>query len=479
MGEPTARHFGAQVKGRTSKPKNGQLKESFKTKHLRYYASCREPVFLFRIDPDTDEGNWVFIQRYLKQKGMAEKLATQKTSKISFDLKHNLENLELFKKELTDALIFMVDEFPGTPTAAVAKRKEFLQSLDPNLAVDLTATERGERMSIGPKPGSKVPGPKLTGQFSAEQWQALAAGQPVTLIAYELTADTALIRQLLAELGDKEITISRGPSHSKMSGSVQVSLEGISGFSLQVNGEWTISPYRLSFEGTLSESPFRLKSVWSGTDPQDFHYPDVNLGFDYSIWAGQPLLQLAYFDDLRRLFENRPIHLRFTARGRHLYTGKVDPAELARGGWLAESIEWIAKLQQAASYFKVDPLFPTEDKMKDLTSVNARALVMLATTGKYSQSTTDSTFTVTGRFPNAREPYLTKSDVYNIANYYREFDFLGLPVKVGPLAMTWTDVLLVGVKDLSDGRKIVTWKGGPAGRLKMTLNDPLPAVSGS
>ena len=477
-GEPTARHFGVQVKGHTAKPKRGQLKEKLETKHLRYYSSCRDPVFLFRIDPDTGAGNWVFIQRYLKQKGMAEKLGKQNTATIAFEPGHALEDQELFKKELVEAFKFMADEFPGTPTAAVTKRKEFLQSLDPNLAVDLTATEKGERMSIGPKPGSEAPGPMLTGQFSADQWQALNTGQPVTLIASELTADTPLIQQLLSELGDKEITISRGESVSRMSGTVQVSLEGVSDFSLQVSGEWTISPHKLSFDGMLPETPFHLKSVWVGFDSPDLHYPDVALSFDYSKWAGQSLLQLAYFDDLRRLFENRPIHLRFMARGRHLYTGKVEAAQLAQGGRLAGSVEWIAKLQQVARHFKVDRLFPSADKLGDLTSVEAHALVSLAVTGKHSQSIVGSTFNVTGRFPNAREPYPTGLDIYSIPNYYREMDFLGHPLKAGPFTMTWTDILLVSVRDLSDGQKIVTWMGGRTGRLVIVLNDFSPTSLG-
>jgi hypothetical protein len=80
------------VKGRTAKPKKGQLKEKFETKHLRYYATCRDPVFLFRVDPETGSGNWLFIQRYLKQKSVAEKLTKQGSMKVAFAPKCNFEN---------------------------------------------------------------------------------------------------------------------------------------------------------------------------------------------------------------------------------------------------------------------------------------------------------------------------------------------------------------------------------------------------
>jgi hypothetical protein len=477
-GEPTARHFGVQVKGRRAKPENGKISVSMDTKHLRYYAECRDPVFIFRIDPDSGEGNWVFIQRYLKQPGMAEKLATQKTVNVNLDLGHNLGERELFNQELEEARKFMADEFPGSPKAAVEKRKEFLESLDPNFSVvDMTATEQGERMAIQARPGSGVAGPTIIGQFTPEHYQALDLGQSITLVASTLTADTPLIRQLLAELGEKDVTLAFGPSKT-LSGSVQVSLEGVSDFGFQVNGEWAVWPKGFSFTASLAETPFRLKSVWNGIEPEDLLHPDMNLSFGYSVWAGQSLTCLAHFDDLKRLFENRAIVLRFMVRGREVYAGKVEVTALAASGWSADSVKWLEKLQQAAKFFNVDPEFPDEAKFETLTAVNARVLVSLATKGTYSQSSGENTFKVTARFRNTLKPYPAQISVYHYPNQYQDFDFLGVPVRVGPLTLTWTDFILASVVGLPDGQTVLTYNGGPSGRIRMTLNTP-PAESGS
>jgi hypothetical protein len=67
-GEPSGLHFQAQVKGRSiHKRKAKNLAEPIKTKHLRYYLRCEEPVFLFLIDPVGKEANlFMDIFEFLK-----------------------------------------------------------------------------------------------------------------------------------------------------------------------------------------------------------------------------------------------------------------------------------------------------------------------------------------------------------------------------------------------------------------------------
>ncbi len=113
-GEPTGTHFRAQIKGRTAKGSSTRIVESFKTKHLRYYAKCEQPVFLFRIDPITKGGYWLFIQGYLKEKKLTdERLSGQKKLSITFDPLKSLEAKSLFQEELAKALRLVRDQFPA------------------------------------------------------------------------------------------------------------------------------------------------------------------------------------------------------------------------------------------------------------------------------------------------------------------------------------------------------------------------------
>jgi hypothetical protein len=60
-GEPTGANFLVQLKGRTipvSKAQGCQpnWRLSLRTKHLRYFLQCKEPVFIFLIDPAQNSG---------------------------------------------------------------------------------------------------------------------------------------------------------------------------------------------------------------------------------------------------------------------------------------------------------------------------------------------------------------------------------------------------------------------------------------
>ena len=466
-GEPTAKQFRAQVKGRTAKLKDGKIKESFTSKHLLYYLKSPLPVFIFRIDPQTGTGNWLFIQRYLKEKKLADKLTKQENLTIEFDPTRNLEAKALFLDEVTKALKFMADECPGSPQAALAAHKLMLEMIDPNAEISIHATDKVLSYVINPKDNAKVT-PTISGHFTEEVWQALQSGQPVSLRASELKANMPILQHLLDDAGDNEITVAKGVQ--KMSGSAQVTLEGADDFDvLQVNGEWTRTPTLLRFEGAIPESPLHLTSEWRGNDPAHFGNPEVTFGFKISQWAGQLLLHLAHFDDFKRFFENRPLRIRFLARGQEMYRGRVEAPEFSSDEWLAKSIDWIGKLRQTATHFGQNPPFPSQGKFSELETTDVHVLVALATTGKCVQSFVDDTFDATGTFPGKLEPHPTELGWMKFLNQYKEFNFLGNRIDVGPFTYTWSDISLLKVTDLPNGQRILKWKGGKTGKLSLEL----------
>lgn len=458
-GEPTAKHFCAQVKGRTAKLKGGKLKESFATKHLQYYALCEQPVFIFRIDPVSKAGNWLFIQRYLKQNEVADKLAKQANLTIVFDPSQDLENQELFVKELAEAFKFMSDEFPGSPSAAAAAHKKKLEAIDPNVEVSVEATEKTTNVSIHPKEGAHV----ISANFSSEVLQALQSGQVVSVKASEVRSNMPIVQHILAEAGDAEITLT--PDIPKMSGSAQISVEGEETSSvLHINGEWTPAPLRLRFEGALPEAPFHLESTWNRSDSPDLGNPQVTLGFKFSVWAGQPLQFLAHFDDLKKLFEGRPLMIKLLVRGREAYRGRVEVADFTPDRFLTQSLNWIDKLRHTSVLLGQNPPFPSEDRLADLDTPDARFLVQLATTGKWERSFAGETFEMAGEISQKLEPSEKEVGSFSLFNQYENVNFLGNLVKVGPLSHTWTGIHLLEAIGLPDGRQCLKWKGSEASR---------------
>jgi hypothetical protein len=383
-----------------------------------------------------------------------------------------LEAKDLFLKEVAEALKFMADEFPGSPQAALAARKLMLETIDPNAKISIQATDKTVNYVIDTKDTALI-SPLIAGGFSEEVWQALQTGQPVSLKASELTANMPILQYLLAEVGDKEITIARGIP--KLAGSAQIAIEGGDDFGfLHVDGEWTPSPTLLRFEGSLPGAPFHVSSVWAGKDPTHFGNPDVTFGFKISQWAGQNLLNLAHFDDMKRLFLNRPLRMRFLARSQEVYRGKVEAPDFLSDEWLAKSMEWIDKLRQTALFFGQNPLFPSQGDFSKLETTDVRVLVALATTRKCIQGFSGDTFKATGRFPGKLEPHPTELGWMQFMNQYKEFDFLGNRIEVGPFTYTWSDIILVKVTERPNGQRILKWKGGENGKLTMELLGSAP-----
>jgi len=132
-GEPSGKHFAAQIKGYEDPRGDRPLTYSFKTKHLKYYLNgCRQPVFLFLINVTTGEGFWIFAQKFLKEKTSGNISAKQQSLKICFSRDDNLTNLTKFKCTLMEAEQFVRDLHPGSPLAAVKKKKLELEVIGPH-----------------------------------------------------------------------------------------------------------------------------------------------------------------------------------------------------------------------------------------------------------------------------------------------------------------------------------------------------------
>lgn len=109
-GEPSGLNFQTQIKGRSIYKRAGKkLTEALKTKHLRYYLKCEEPVFVFLIDPVSHKGNWLFAQYYLQRNTTLKELRSKKTLTLHFNPQKSLQNLALFEDELKKAWAYMRD----------------------------------------------------------------------------------------------------------------------------------------------------------------------------------------------------------------------------------------------------------------------------------------------------------------------------------------------------------------------------------
>ena len=128
------------------------LAYSFKTKHLKYYLnSSPQPVFLFLVNVTKRDAYWFFAQKFLKEKVPVKTLAEQNSLTIHFSSEDNLFNITKFKCLLPESEKFVRDLHPGSIQAAVQKRKEEWESLDPRCSVSIAFKDGKEHLSITAK----------------------------------------------------------------------------------------------------------------------------------------------------------------------------------------------------------------------------------------------------------------------------------------------------------------------------------------
>ncbi|MGZ4973754.1 MAG: DUF4365 domain-containing protein, partial [Limisphaerales bacterium] len=149
-GEPTGLFFAAQIKG-VFLDKNRPLPKKYPAsgKHVRYWLKdYPHPVFLFLIDVETRRGVWVFVQKFAKESISTHALENQKTITLQLDPADAFADMPRFLSALKLAQVFVRNLHPGSPAAAIQKRRQELQRQDPRLSFSITATDTLEQIHV-------------------------------------------------------------------------------------------------------------------------------------------------------------------------------------------------------------------------------------------------------------------------------------------------------------------------------------------
>jgi hypothetical protein len=461
-GEPSGLHFQVQVKGRSvHRRKAKKLGEPIKTKHLRYWLRCQEPVFVFLIDPMSKEGNWLFIQRYLREGVRLDSLRTQKTLTVEFDAQHSLENRMLFEKELRDAWSYMRDLYPGSPMAAALAEKQRLEQLDPRFSVQVEATPDSKKVQLTPRqPMADGPKLKFLKKTVAGEVKAFyEKGQSFRVKATEIEVDAApIISNVLRELGDAEITINSG---ARFKGHLHLVLHAKPSPPLiQIDGEWLLAPKLISFKGQLSESPLRVELVCEANEGGEWEPCAVAFKFNWGAWEQQPLLSLAYFSAINDFIRCEEFSLSGYIRGNQVWKGETFTADCQAKKPAADAMDWFQKCRHVAQQVGANPLFPRADALEEIESNDVRLMVELFEHGRHEQSNVGQTVGIAADIqPENKPPINFQAKKMSLPEHTRLLNFFGMQVPFGPLVHTWTDVRLVALNPLQEGRTELMWEG--------------------
>ena len=477
-GEPTGKHFQAQVKGRSlHKRKRSHLSEPFKTKDLRYYLRCQEPVYLFLIDPTTKNGYWLFAQGYIRKNIPEKQLSAKKSILIKFEKAQSFSEFETFRQTLEAAWQYMHDLFPGSPIAAVLHEKHRLEALDPRFSVDVVASPGKSKLNITPKLGPVPLKFKLPPSMANQDLQAVfERGESIKIKAKEFhVLDAPLHQEILNRIGDGEVSLSGG---RRFGASMRIQFKGGgSVFFTQVDGELLVAPKRHSFTGGLPDAPLIVDASREPTADNKTRAA-VALRFDWGRWKSQPMLSLPFFADIARFVKADSFISECVARGNVIWTEPeliVDSDFKLTAG---QAIEWIGKCRSACGSLKINPPFP--ESIEKLETDDVRLAVELMESGLHFQPYEG----ITGRCEVEKPADQSQRPTIGMAvaemtvpEHERIFDFLGAAISIGAIRHTWTNVEIRELRPISANREEVAWIGKEGSTYKIECLSEIKTTS--
>jgi len=477
--EPTGLNFQAQIKGRSMyKRATSRLTEPLKTKHLRYYLRCDEPVFVFLIDPASRKGNWLFVQRYLKENASSKELRQKKTLTLQFNPQKSFENVASFQDELKSAWAYMRDMHPGSPLAAILAEKQRLEELDPRCSVQIVATAQSKMMRIQPRtPSCEGMKLKFLNRATESDFQSFyELGEAVQIKATDLQAEgSPIFADILSQIGDAKITIQSGATFR---GHVLLLPDPScgDGSQIQVDGEWLLAPKRMWFKGHLAESPLKVEFVWDPPVGEIARPVAVLFRFNLIHWQGQALQGLAYFKQLSELVTAKVYDLVCFIRGNHVFKAKYILPEGESRNQVMETFDWLKKCRRVAQKLGVNPVFPDLEVFHGKKCDHTHLLVKVLECGGHEQNNAGQELEMSCDAPLMDISHMEEPLTLQRTEPIQIMDFFGVQVPFGPLNHTWTDMHLISTKPLNANKIQLMFKGGPQSMWRIKKDEP-PTVA--
>lgn len=460
-GEPTGKHFGAQIKGFEDKPSTPKpISHPFKTKHLDYYLNLgQHPIFLFLINVTSREGFWIFAQKYLKEQASQKILDEQKSLIIHFVPEDNFFNSAKFKCLLPESEQFVRDLHPGSVQAALQKRKAELEKIDPRCSVLISVEDGKEQITVIPNEVITF-STKINNQ-NEEDWQNFVErGAKMKIRREDLEFSGAPLMQEALKSAGGEFEIQFG---NEIPGALHIISKAEPGKFIPIEGRFRRGTRFFNFHGQLPDSPLSISFEVSWEAAFKSECFNLSVGFSPKNWIGQPILNLAYFDlitTFANAFTGKPNpEMEIFIQGNSALRGALsnESAEMARG--VNVSVEWLRKCRWLAKHFKVNPPFPPSDKLGKKRMDALEQLYDLLTQQGVAVPSPNIRFEFLAGKIMSDEAIASSDKNLRIEKPEQTFDFFGVTVHVGPIRHVFTEVEFVSQTQQDDGKVKVVLAG--------------------
>jgi hypothetical protein len=459
-GELTGFHFALQIKG-TSKSSSEKVRLRMQRKHLKYYRDkARLPVFIGFVDVVRKQVYWVFAQKYLREQLGRSDVDDQKSLTLKVDTEDSFSDLDRFKDALRKAELYMRELYPGSPKAAVAARKEELQSLDPDIDVDVSF-ERGEKLTFTSRKPISL---QLTGR-GADQWKAYLAmldhGDDFQAEVEVVPPESPLFQKLMPP-GKRLIKFT--PQRFK--GCVQIICGTSPQTIIQVPGEWRGGRKSVKFQGILEKSPLSVELQLSDFLEKASPEMSFNTPLRLSAWEGELISCLPWLEEIRSfltaLAAGEQFVLNYFINGMKLGGCEAVANPSQDTFRLKEEIDWLSRAQAVAVHYGSLAKLPSLVDISARTETDVEALWGLITGSVIEQSIAGIRFTIRTD-PTVALPTNSEQTDKPISGDMKmvgtaTFDFFGQLIEVPDTEQVFTRMELVDCESDSKSRHL-TFEG--------------------
>jgi hypothetical protein len=287
-------------------------------------------------------------------------------------------------------------------------------------------------------------------------------GQSFQVKASEIQAAALpIFREILKEMGDAKVTIHRSDT---LKGCLQFAFQSSreEALCLQIDGEWLIAPKRASFKGRLNQSPLSVELVIEESEagPQTRF---LTFALNWHIWQGQPLLGLAYFNELTEFFRQSNYGMRHYIRGNQPMPQEKLSLDDPKKKEALEALVWLERAKSVARYLGINPPFPRANTINanEMESKEVQLMIKLIESGVHEQPNVGETVTLIGDNPADAMAIGKKELTASWVEQSRQVNFFGVAVPFGPLNHLWTDLELVAANPIGENRVQLSFTGGP------------------
>lgn len=395
-----------------------------------YFDIHHEPVFLLVVDTSSNEARYLFMQGYANSPFLPQDWKKSVDVTVYVPDGNDPRAINLFRRDLDNALSFMSNKYPGTPEAAIRAATNKYKRLDPRFDVTWSFDGGKPFPAFVPKADARVNLKVIIttkGDDAVARIQRLLdSGLPTQFSPEEIAFSGSPLYE--HELPKRPIMLSMGRNHKIQLSLVRLGQDGAEVSRLDgLYGNFIEGKGRCHFRASLPDDSL---IVTADDLPYDGAGHPLSIAVKPGTWFDAPVLDLPRFNQLLTVFA---VHDKFPLSIRVLFcdSGKVFafPTSIQAFPNVGDSLQLIAKLRGIAQTLRINPRIrrdPTNAIIADIHRVHE-----ILTKGKLVKSLGKGVITLTTNRDGAKH-LLAVPSLDNVAvTLTEQIDFFDSSIELG------------------------------------------------